>query len=213
MPRRAVWFATLLACACTSPSNEGGTGLGLAAGEDAGPSPFEAGAPTGSCDAVEQQQSIEGWNHVAVCSAVTYGTRPPSSGDHYPVWAAFQAYDTPVPEGFWVHDLEHGAIVISYNCREGCAADVAAATSLFDTLPDDPTCDMTGDGVRHRDIVTPDPKLDVPIAASAWGWTLRARCYDPVAFKAFAEKHYGQGREDLCDQGVDISAEPAGCGD
>src|SRR6202042_881476 len=88
---------------------------------------YDASAPTGPCNAVEQEQAIEGFDHVAVCSYVVYGTKPPSSGDHYPIWAAYKTYAAPIPEGFFVHNLEHGTIVLTYNCPSGCAADVAAA--------------------------------------------------------------------------------------
>jgi hypothetical protein len=178
---------------------------------------YDASAPVGVCGAVTQQHAIEGATHVAVCSYVDYLTLPPSSGDHYPYWAAYMTYDQPVPEGFWVHDLEHGAIVLTYDCGEaGCADDIAAAQQMIDAWPDDPLCDAAAEGVKGRFVMTPDPRLDVRFAASAWGWTLRANCFDPAAFLAFAQAHYGQGPEVLCTNGVDVvgtSAAPPGCGD
>ena len=178
---------------------------------------YEASAPIGSCGAVEQQHAIEGFAHVAVCSYVDYLTLPPSSGNHYPNWAAFMTYDQPVPEGFWVHDLEHGAIVLTYNCGEaGCAEDIAAAQQMIEAFPQDPICNPVVGGVKSRFVMTPDPRLDVRFAASAWGWTLRANCFDPSAFLAFAQAHYGQGRELLCSAGIDVigtSAAAPGCGD
>jgi hypothetical protein len=158
-------------------------------------------APIGPCNAVVQQHAIEGFLHVPVCSDVTYLTNPPSSGNHYPIWAAFQSYDAAVAEGYWVHDLEHGAVVFSYNCPSGCAADVAAAQAYIDGMPDDPLCVPADGDPRVRMTMTPDPMLEVPFAASTWGWTLRADCFDPVAFGAFVQEHYGQGRELLCAQG------------
>jgi hypothetical protein len=172
-------------------------------------------APTGPCNAVTQQRAIEGYTHVPVCSYVDYLTKPPSSGNHYPLWAAFQTYASAIPEGFWVHDLEHGAIVFSYDCPdEGCASDVAAAQAYIDSFPADPLCVPADGDPRVRMTMTPDPSLDVRFAASAWGWTLRADCFDPVAFGAFATAHYGQGREQLCSQGDDVSSGlQAGCGE
>lgn len=166
---------------------------------------YEASAPAGPCDAVVQERPIEGFQHVAVCSYVEYVSKPPSSGDHYPIWAAYKSYPTPIPEGFWVHNLEHGSIVFSYDCPEGCEADVAAAQALIDALPDDPECTSLGEGVRRRSLMTPDPDLDVRFAASAWGWTLRAKCFDATAFRAFALAHYNHGREDLCPNGNDVA--------
>jgi hypothetical protein len=167
---------------------------------DATPSP-----PMGPCGAVVQQRAIEGFAHVPVCSRVTYQTKPPSSGDHYPIWAAYRSYSSPIPEGYWVHDLEHGAVVFSYNCPSGCAADVAAAQSFIDGLPADPICDPDAGDPPVRMVMTPDPSLDVRFAASSWGWTLRANCFDPGTFGTFVQDHYGQGRESFCSQGEDLS--------
>jgi hypothetical protein len=175
---------------------------------------YEAGAPTGPCDAVEQQQAVEGFLHVPVCSYVDYLTKPPSSGNHYPIWAEYKTYTSPIPEGFFVHNLEHGTIVLTYDCPDGCAADVAAAQAMLDALPADPDCAAQGSPVRRRSLMTPDPKLDVEFAASAWGWTLRAKCFDAAAFQAFALKHYNQGREDICADGDDVSVGlQANCGE
>lgn len=188
-------------------------GLAAAAIACGGGSGGAPGAPSGSCSAAAQQHPIEGFSHVPVCSPVSFATRPPSSGDHYPIWAAYQSYSSAVPEGFWVHDLEHGAIVITYNCPGGCASDVAAAQAFIDAQPDDPMCDPSAGDPRVRLVMTPDPGLDVKFAASAWGWTLRADCFDASAFGAFTAAHYGQGREAVCGQGEDLSTGvPAGCG-
>ena len=176
----------------------------------------EASAPMGKCAAVEQQQQIEGWTHVPVCSYVPYFTNPPSSGNHYPIWAAYESYTLPVPEGFYVHDLEHGAIVIEYNCEladaSDCDADIATAQAMIDALPADPDCASQGTGVKTRIVMTPDPRLDVPFAASAWGWTLRAQCFDPEVFGAFVTTHQNQGREDVCANGEDLSMGAGDCG-
>jgi hypothetical protein len=150
---------------------------------------------------------------VPVCSALTYPTNPPTSGAHYPVWAAFKTYTTPIPRGFWVHDLEHGAIVITYNCPTSCDEDLAALQKFVDGLTADPACTAP---VRKRIVVTPDPLLDVKFAASAWGFALKAACFDLGALGSFIAEHYGKGPEDLCSDGTDLAqpgAYPAGCGD
>lgn len=174
----------------------------------------------GTCGAVVEQQGIEGANHVAVCTVIDYGTKPPSSGDHYPVWGAYKTYTSAIPEGFWVHDLEHGAVVLTYNCAVGqggaseCAGEVAAAQQMIDSLPQDPACVELAENVLRRVVMTPDPKLDVRFAASAWGWTLRANCFDATVFRAFAMAHYDMGPESFCNDGEDPIAAglPSGCG-
>lgn len=187
--------------ACGSSSEGSGT--------DGSPS-----QPVGTCNSVTQQHAIAGYTHVPVCSPVSYGTNPPSSGNHYPIWAAYQSYTNDLPEGFWVHNLEHGAVVFSYNCPSGCASDIAAAQALIDALPDDAQCDPSAGDARVRMVMTPDPGLDVKFAASSWGWTLRADCFDPVTFGAFVQAHYAQGREAICGQGENLSSGiPASCGE
>jgi hypothetical protein len=177
--------------------------------------PYAQSLPFGRCGAVVQEHPIEGRTHVNECSYVAYHTKPPSSGDHYPVWAAYKTYTTPIPEGFWVHNLEHGTVVFTYNCPKGCDADVAAAAQMLADLPTDTSCWSLGQGVARRSILAPDPNLDVPFAASAWGWTLRANCFDSAAFRDFALAHYDQGPEDICQDGNDptLLGLPADCGD
>jgi Protein of unknown function (DUF3105) len=174
--------------------------LGLA-GVSCGSSPAtevdasEMQIDAGTCSAVVAQHPDEGAFHVDCTPIPIYGTNPPSSGNHYGTWADYKTYDAPVPWGHLVHSLEHGAIVIVYNCPDGCADEVAAAQAMIDALPTDPICTAP---TRHRVILAPDPTLDVRWAASAWTWTLRAPCFDAATFTAFAAAHYGMGGEDLC---------------
>jgi hypothetical protein len=154
-----------------------------------------AGAAGGACSALAEQHPNEGAFHVDCLPVPTYGTKPPSSGNHYPIWADYKTYDTPVPWGHLVHSLEHGAIVIVYNCPGGCPDEVAAAQAMIDALPVDATCTAP---TQRRVILAPDPTLDIRWAASAWTWTLRATCFDAPTFRAFATAHYNMGGEDLC---------------
>jgi uncharacterized protein DUF3105 len=140
--------------------------------------------------------------HVPIPSDIQWDSNPPSSGPHYPIWAAFESYTTPVPRGYYVHDLEHGAIVLLYNCDDdgGCPDVVASLQAVSDAIPTDPLC--AGEGVRVRTVITPDPLIDVPVAAAAWGWTYTAACVDIPTLQQFALQHYGQGPETLCSPGT-----------
>jgi hypothetical protein len=133
--------------------------------------------------------------HVMIPSDVTYDSNPPSSGPHYSIWAAYQEFMTPVDPRYFVHDLEHGAIVFLYNCDTStptCQGMIAALRAASDSLPDDPICSPP---VRVRTVITPDPQLDVPLAAVAWGWTYKAHCIDLPSLEAFARDHYSNGPE------------------
>jgi len=166
------------------------------------------------CQTVVTAHAIEGATHVPVCWPVIYQSNPPTSGDHYPVWAAYKAYDTPVPRGFFVHDLEHGAIVVTYNCASPCDAEVASLIAYLDSLPADPLCVPP---LKRRFVVTPDPLLDVRFAASAWGFSLRSQCFDLAALGMFIEDHYAQASENTCFDGSDVTSPdagiPANCGE
>jgi hypothetical protein len=107
-----------------------------------------------------------------------------------------------------VHDLEHGAVVIAYNCPSGCAAELAPLQAWLDARPADPMCAAP---VNARIVVTPDPLLDVPFAAAAWGWTWKSPCLDLASLGAFIDAHYAQAPENLCNDGVDVTAADGGC--
>ncbi|MEO8877805.1 MAG: DUF3105 domain-containing protein [Polyangiaceae bacterium] len=188
------------------------------------PAPLMLGGP---CNVVEDTPPLLPANHVAIGTPVDYDSNPPSSGPHYPIWAAYQAYVTPVDRRYYVHDLEHGAIDLLYNCGpldgggvvedagiadasdDGssqneagpCPAVAAQLQAIIDAFPSDPLCDPTSGEPRVRFVLTPDPLLDVPVAAAAWGWTYKAQCVDTATLTQFATDHYGQGTEQICANG------------
>jgi hypothetical protein len=172
----------------------------LPSADGASPAPTWDGS---ACHGVVESQPNGGHLHTPDCTPVTYDSNPPSSGTHYPDWAMYKTYQAPVPWGFLVHDLEHGAVVISYNCPDGCPDEVTQAQALIDALPRDPACG----GARMRTVLVPEPDLTTRWAASAWTWTLRADCFDSAAFAAFIAAHYqGPDTEAACGGGVDLSA-------
>jgi hypothetical protein len=130
-----------------------------------------ADLPGGACNVEPKTVSGLSQAHVSVCSEVSYPDEPPAGGPHYPNWAAFRSYSLPIPRGFWVHDLEHGGVVFSYNCPNGCEAEVAQVQALIDALPADPLCPAAA---PRRVVLTPDPLLDVRWGVSAWGFSLRS---------------------------------------
>jgi Protein of unknown function (DUF3105) len=157
--------------------------------------------PGGACHVLPKSVTGLSQTHVAACSALSYPDNPPAGGDHYPVWAAYQSYSFAVPRGFWVHNLEHGAVVYSYNCPDGCASEVAAVQTLIDALPVDEGCAASE---PRRVLLTPDPLLGSRWGVSAWGNTLRADCVDAARFRDFYLNHFGRGPEAVCGQGSDF---------
>ncbi|RYZ02852.1 MAG: DUF3105 domain-containing protein [Myxococcales bacterium] len=165
--------------------------------------PLSESSPTGKCSAILRSYEGATAAHVAECSDIEYATSPPVFGDHYPAWAAYKTYDFPVPLGYLVHDLEHGAVALLYDCPEGCADEVAEAQAFVDALPADPRCSAD---VRVQVVLGPRPGLASRWAASAWGYSLNADCFDARAFGQFYAERVGHGPEDLCTQGVALAA-------
>lgn len=61
----------------------------------------------------------QGREHVAVDAVAkfAYNSNPPTSGPHLPTWVRGGVFDKPQSEGELIHSLEHGYVIISYNCN------------------------------------------------------------------------------------------------
>lgn len=79
---------------------------------------------------------------------------PPVGGPHAPYWLNCGVYDQPVPNENAVHDLEHGAVWITY--QPDLPADVVATLRQ-----------MTEQHAKV--LLSPYPGISAPIIASAWG--------------------------------------------
>jgi hypothetical protein len=166
----------------------------------------DRGEPRGECQAVTTTFQGATREHVAECSGLSYPMSPPVFGEHYPIWAAYRSYDFPIPLGYLVHDLEHGAVVVFYDCPEGCADEVSEVEDFIAALPPDPRC--TPFGVEHQVILVPRPGLGSRWAASAWGVSISADCFDAALFRDFYDAHLGHGPEDLCNDGTAFTSNP-----
>ena len=62
--------------------------------------------------------SDQGRNHVPIGTAVEYNSNPPTSGPHYAQWEKPGIYSKVLQDGNLVHSLEHGYVIISYNCTK-----------------------------------------------------------------------------------------------
>jgi Protein of unknown function (DUF3105) len=147
-------------------------------------------------------------SHVPTCSPVSYETNPPVYGNHYPLFPKFGVYEYAIPRGFYVHSLEHGGAVITYSCTD-CGDEVKKAESLVKSLGIEPACCTSsgcGDATNRMEL-TPDPGIPTRWAASAWGYSLTADCFEPEVFQAFAEQYRGLGPELICSNqyAIDVS--------
>jgi len=173
--------AGLEAGAGASPHDGDGDGDGGATGEvgGSGPCTFEEASPA----------LLEG-PHVASIAGQSYSSNPPSSGPHCPTWGYWSFYRPPLhlPRCNYIHNLEHGGVVISFREREPDAALLGWLDGLVPRLTEDPDC------ATPRVIITADPELDTPIAAATWGFTFKAHCGDQPTADAlvdFVLRHWG----------------------
>jgi len=188
--RRTLPLALPVLLATCSEAGNDATDDGSAGG-------FTPGGVAGrECNVTVIESPPDSQAHVTQCTPITYSTNPPSGGPHYAIWAAYGSYDFPVPAGYLMHSLEHGAVVFWYNCPEGCAGELAEVEAFIAALPEDPLC--AGMGAERRTVLLPWPELGSRWAASTWGFALTADCFDPTAFRTFYDDHYGRGREALC---------------
>jgi hypothetical protein len=109
----------------------------------------------------------------------------------------------------YVHNLEHGGIVLLYRCDVDAGEDCSSARNTLATVAQNAPDAPTG---GHRLLVTaatdlgnfPDGGLP-SIAAIAWGWVYLTDQPDQGNIDCFATAHEGQGPEDIS------SGPPEGC--
>jgi hypothetical protein len=138
----------------------------------------------------------EGQAHVDPSTSPTYKSYPPASGPHYsaqgiaPVaWQTIAA----LQEGQYIHNLEHGGIVILYNCPSG-----ADCTTLKNSLenyvknlaPIEPTYNEV------KVVLSPySHGMEKKVALVAWGYIRFLDSYDQNAITQFYENHVNKGKE------------------
>lgn len=155
--------------------------------------PPPPGAPVAGCATLPVAN--EGWLHVAEGSAISYRANPPASGPHYPVWARYEEHNTTVARGYWVHNLEHGGVVLLY--RPGAPAGaVTALRDAYRALPNDPACG------HKRALLTAEPDLPTDTAVVAADFMLEAGCLDAGGIRHFVDSRIGRGPEQVCANGT-----------
>jgi Protein of unknown function (DUF3105) len=180
----------------TNQPTDGG-GSGEAAAPKCAPTPPPQ-KPSASCDVtIESPPESGANNHVPEGTQLAYCSNPPSSGTHYPVWAAFQEYSAPVPWPYLVHSLEHGAVALFYKCDGACPEVVEQLRKVRDNAAADPACAA---GTK-RIIIAPSDSIPTKVAAAAWGKTYQAACVDMPTLEAFVRDNYAKTVENICNPG------------
>jgi hypothetical protein len=141
--------------------------------------------------------------HVATGTVIRYTYCPPASGRHFnqgggigPIPARpYGPNDGVIPQG-WVHNLEHGGLVILYR---GAEADQAVLRALYDAVPASPVCGFEPGGSAPGPVIARFDEMAWPFAALVWDRVLPLETLDQAAiFDFYARYAERTNPEKLC---------------
>jgi hypothetical protein len=138
-------------------------------------------------------QTNEGQKHVPEGTPIQYVNNPPSSGDHFPSPKPWGVYEQTIAPGYWVHNLEHGGIVVLYDCPQGCPEVVKVVQDGLKNFPKDKYGEV-------KLVSTPYSGLPngAKTAVVAWQWVQTypgSVTYDQLL--AFFNAHVNRSPEDV----------------
>jgi hypothetical protein len=150
----------------------------------------------GSAQEVGERVPVEPGAHISPPQRAHYATDPPTSGQHYSVRgeapAAWGYYDHALEPESWVHNLEHGGVLILYSCAPtkspGPCSDVQRKISQFVSA-------APPDALFHE-VKIVATEYAVPghrVAIVAWGWRLFMDTWDDALAERFYEAHVDNG--------------------
>ncbi len=147
---------------------------------------------------VGQQVQDEGRNHIDPSTTATYASYPPSSGPHYNAQGIapvpWQTIST-LAEGQYIHNLEHGGIVVLYNCPSG--SDCTTLRNQLENyvnnlVPVEPQFN------EMKIVLSPYSRgMQKKIALVAWDYIQFLDSYDQNAITRFYESHVDKGPEPI----------------
>ena len=139
------------------------------------PNMFESGQRS-IPDGPGVRQEDQGREHISEGgSHAPYNTNPPTSGWHYDRWASWGVKSEPLPSELFIHNMEHGGVILHYNCPDGCPDEVEKMSDI----------------VRRTDetILMPNPDMESRFALTAWNWLLTMDEYDDALARDFVRNH------------------------
>lgn len=148
---------------------------------------------SGAAERVGEQVPLQSAGHIQPPQKATYNSDPPASGQHYSIPGqaplAWAYYDKQAAPEYWVHNLEHGGVVILYNCPTTCADDQSKIHDFISNAPRDP---------KFREVKIVAVAYPVPghrFALVSWGWREFMDSWDAGTVERFYEAHVNHGPE------------------
>ena len=172
----------------------GGAGLvilalvGLVIWQSSRPAAAEAGAMGESIPINSRDHVPEGTD------PGPYPSDPPAGGAHYASTLPAKLYQEqdltslgPYPQGYLVHNLEHGYVIFWYNCavldEAGCQKLKSQLQEVLDAF----------DGVKV--MAFPWKSLNVPVVATSWGRLQRFESFDTDLAERFVRSNRNKSPE------------------
>jgi hypothetical protein len=137
--------------------------------------PLQRAAKAAGCTL--QSPPNEGAEHVARQTTIAdYGSNPPTSGIHHPVWAEDGIYPRERTPGLahTVHALEHGRVNVQYS-QDASTATVDALTRFVE------------DEDHHMLLFHNQTDMPFEVAATAWDQLIGCKTFNAKTLKALAE--------------------------
>ena len=159
-------------------------------------------APTSGADG-EATRDL-GNRHVAVGAALEYAYCPPASGNHFnergrgPIPARFYPPSSEVSPGGWIHNLEHGYVVVLYSCGDDGSAcpnegELEALRTFQSNAPATPGAQACG--IPSKVLTARFDSLDARFALLAWNRVALSDSFDPASAASFAARWIDQAPE------------------
>lgn len=134
-----------------------------------------------------------GRGHLPPGSEIEYGFCPPTSGQHYlvgpqvPIRAGYYGPDTQVRPGTWVHNLEHGYVVIAY--RGGAGGPTPDELSQLEAFADDAPASAYAESCPdNKVVVVRFDDMATRFAHLAWDRALVTDTFDPAQATQFYQQ-------------------------
>jgi hypothetical protein len=128
----------------------------------------------------------------------SYSTDPPTSGPHYPSDLEPGFYTEsdlgtygPYPEGFLVHNLEHGYVIFWYNCR---LLDEQECQDLSEQIKG-----VMDDVDNFKVIAFPRHSIQFPVVMTSWGQMMEFERFDPGQAEEFVIRNRNKAPEPNAD--------------
>ncbi len=146
-------------------------------------------APEAEAQKMGTKHENQGQEHISDgASHVEYNSNLPSSGPHYIKPADWGTYENEIPPETFIHNLEHGGIVIAYK-PDLAKEKIDKLKEVVSNLPKNPQFNNV------KVILMPRAKNDKPIQMAAWTHTYDMEDVDEAKIEEFYNSHINKGPE------------------